>query len=81
MAYSLRPKGAEAKMETEGILGNDPVRAAFKAKNAAEKDVIIDISSSIVIIKAMPPSPPLLSSQKLPKVTWPARQTSRWQRR
>ena len=39
-------KTAEAKMEATGLLGNDPVRAAFKAESAAEKDVTINISSS-----------------------------------
>merc|ERR1712085_59210 len=44
-------KVAEAKMETEGLLGDgDPVRAAFAAENAAAntagKDVTINITTS-----------------------------------
>tara|TARA_B100000767_G_scaffold209894_1_gene196881 strand:+ start:141 stop:1727 length:1587 start_codon:yes stop_codon:yes gene_type:complete len=46
-------KVAEAKMETEGLLGDgDPVRAAFAAENAAAntagKDVTINITTSSV---------------------------------
>merc|ERR1711935_902756 len=53
LCVPLISKVAEAKMETEGLLGDgDPVRAAFAAENAAAntagKDVTINITTSSV---------------------------------